>query len=335
MWFATLVGQQIPLGITDPDARPAAEEAYRRLVASLSDAVVRTVLPPGPRSVREAVTEFLAVAEQKLAAGRLTPNTVAGYRLALTPLVTAFGSRPVGTLTPTEIEEWADRPDWSASTRNTYLGTVQSLLRWCRVPLRLRRPPRESRGADTVLSDDQFARVLAEVRRHRGFPGDLGELLQVLRATGARPGEISGLTTESVDWSNACTRLRQHKTKRMTGRDRVIHFNTAAMAVLTAQREQYGSGLLFRTRAGGRYTPAAIVRRLGQVSRRVGFRVIAYGLGRHSFATRALAAGVPDAVVAELLGHRGTTMLHHHYQHLGDQARILKEAAEKVSARAG
>ena len=51
---------------------------------------------------------------------------------------------------------------------------------------------------------------------------------------------------------------------------------------------------------------------------------------RHSFATDALANGVPDAHVAELLGHSGTAMLHKHYAHLGAKARVLREALEVV-----
>jgi integrase len=55
----------------------------------------------------------------------------------------------------------------------------------------------------------------------------------------------------------------------------------------------------------------------------------AYGL-RHTFATDALANGVPDAQVAELLGHSGTAMLHKHYAHLGARAAALKAALGKV-----
>lgn len=54
-----------------------------------------------------------------------------------------------------------------------------------------------------------------------------------------------------------------------------------------------------------------------------------------AFATRALAAGESDAVVAALLGHSSTAMIHKHYSHLDGQARVLKDAAERVATRAG
>jgi integrase len=56
---------------------------------------------------------------------------------------------------------------------------------------------------------------------------------------------------------------------------------------------------------------------------------IAYGY-RHTFATDALANGVPDAQVAALLGHSGTAMLHKHYAHLGARAKALRDALDKV-----
>jgi site-specific recombinase XerD len=51
---------------------------------------------------------------------------------------------------------------------------------------------------------------------------------------------------------------------------------------------------------------------------------------RHSFATDALANGVPDAQVAELLGHSETAMLHEHYSHLTARARALRSALGRV-----
>jgi integrase len=58
-------------------------------------------------------------------------------------------------------------------------------------------------------------------------------------------------------------------------------------------------------------------------------RRIAYGY-RHAFATDALAAGVPDAQVAELLGHASTAMLHKHYSHLSTRVKVLTDAAKVV-----
>jgi integrase len=62
---------------------------------------------------------------------------------------------------------------------------------------------------------------------------------------------------------------------------------------------------------------------------RDGPNVIAYGY-RHALATDALLGGIPDAVVASLLGHSGTAVLHRHYSHIADKARAMREALGRV-----
>lgn len=59
---------------------------------------------------------------------------------------------------------------WSSSTQNTYLGVVQTLLRWAKVTCPIKRPQKESRGAAVCLSPEQFAAVLAECD-HGNYPG--------------------------------------------------------------------------------------------------------------------------------------------------------------------
>ena len=66
-----------------------------------------------------------------------------------------------------------------------------------------------------------------------------------------------------------------------------------------------------------------------KLCKRAGTKAIAYGY-RHAYATDALSKGVPDATVAALLGHSGTTQLHKHYSHLTSRVSILKDAASKI-----
>jgi integrase len=237
--------------------------------------------------------------------------------------IACFGPRPLDSLTAEEVEEWAARPAWSSSTRHDYLGRLQTFLRWAKHPLALHRPPKESRGADTVLTDKQFAKVLSHAT------GDLKPLLQVLRETGARPQEIARLEAASIDWPNRCARLKHHKGSHR-GLDRVVHFSAKAMRILRQQQGRYKDGLLFRTQAGTVFKKDLIVHRMAAIAKKVGFRAIAYSL-RHTFCTRALEAGIAEAVVAAAVGHQGTTMLAKNYAHVGKNARVVKDAMELVS----
>ncbi len=343
MFFVQIDSRQHPLGITDPEDVAGADRAHEELLRNLASHTVPTVPTSAPQppntsptapTVKNAATAFLAVADRKIAAGKLSSRAVRNYRISLAALVADFSLRRLDTLTAEELEVWANRESWSASYQNTTLGTIGSLLRFHKVTLDppIHRPPKESRGAETCLTDDQFAAVLANVYTSKGKPGDLIPLLKLLRECGCRPAEAAALTVERIDWSNRCTILTKHKTKRKTGENRVIVFNSAAMAVLQGQRERYGSGVLFRTRGAAKaYGPNVIVKQLLKASERVGFRVIAYGLGRHSFATRALINGVPEAMVAALLGQKGTGMLTRHYSHVGADAAAMRSAAERAT----
>jgi integrase len=326
MWFATLDGKQVSLGITDPDDASGAQAAQRALVEQFAAAVAARMGPaavPVP-TVRASVAAYLARVATRIGAG-----TLRGYRFSLvTHFCAEFGDRALNTLTAEEIEDWARGKKWSNSAANTKLGDVLTWLKWAKHPLRIRRPPKESRGADVALTDEQFARVIGAIDSRYG--GDLVQLLRLLRETGARPGEGAALTAEMIDWPNKCARLKQHKTRHRSGKDRVIYFNAAALAILEAQREKHGRGHLFRTRGSNQpYKGKMLVLQMRRVSARVGFRVCCYGL-RHTFATSALVAGVPDAVVAELLGHKGTGMVAAHYGHLSQRSQVLRAAVERA-----
>jgi integrase len=165
--------------------------------------------------------------------------------------------------------------------------------------------------------------------RAGGLKSDLAELLTVLRESGHRPARC-GTDGRGVRLGALSDRAPKHKTKRKTsGRNRLLVFNSAAMAVLHKQREKYGTGLLFRTSKGTAFTRATIGKQLAVVSERVGFWVIAYGQ-RHSFATNAMRpADIPE-MVAAVLGHCSTQMVNKHYSHVGSRADAMRAAAERV-----
>lgn len=335
-WYAKVGGRTLSLRIRDPHARAAAVEALHKILQDLEDTAEAPQDPrfykPGP-TVSAAVENFLSDADRRAAAGKIRPKTAKDYRFPLNALAADLGDRPLASLTAAQLEAWAARPGWSMSTRSGYLAAVSTLLARNKVALDppLAIPRKKSRGRSCSLTPEQWAKVVAAVRAG-DYPGDFLEYLTVLRLTGARPGEIAPLTAEAVDWRNGCAVLEEHKTAHRTGEPLLKVFTAAAMAVLEGQRAKYGSGLLFRTRYGKQYTRAAVVRRCAAISKRVGFRVIAYGC-RHSFASEALANGASDVLVAELLGHKGTNMVHHHYKHLGNHVAALRAAAEKATGR--
>jgi integrase len=300
-WYATVEGKAVSLGVRGRDNKSQALQAWHRLMVagkpkSPTDATAITVA--------EVLTAFLADTE-----GRVQTTTQEFYCRFLLPFSERHGSLTVNRLTPALAEAYARKPTWSSSTRNDALGTLATAFRWAersglleRSPLKgLRLPPKESQGTKAVISQNDYRRALATAR------GDFRALLRFLWTTGCRPSEATALTVEAVDWANACVVLLRHKTAHR-GKAGVLYLNAEALAVLTAQRQRHGTGLLFRTGKGTPWRKKVLAAKCWKLSKALCVRITAYGF-RHTFATDALCNGFPDAQVAELLGHSGTTKL--------------------------
>lgn len=327
-FFTAPDGKQLPTGITDPSDLAGAEAARAKILNELAAAVAAQM---GPKAAavpgcRASLAAWLAQCKPRVSvACHRDYARAAGY------LAERFGDAPVNTVTADQLEAWARRPDWSNSYRNGLLGVAGMWLKWAGFPVRLRKPPKESRGADVALTDEQFAQLcewLTKSLPGRRKPGDLAALLTCLRLTGARPQELARLTVEQVDWARACVVLKKHKTAGKGGA-RTIYLPAAALTILEAQRERHQCRWLFRTRHGNPYSNQQICTILLRASAALGFRACAYGM-RHSFVTEALSRGVPDAVVASLAGHSSTAMIHKNYSHVSARSQVLRAAVERA-----
>jgi integrase len=324
VWYVTIAGKKVNLRVTGRDNEAAAVLAWQQLT---------TPVPPSPKpaavtqvGVGDVLGAFLADA-----AGRVAPATLALYKLFLTPFAVAFGPLAVNQLTPPAVEQHSRKATWNESTRSAFLSVVGRVFKFAerarlidRTPLvGLRKPPITSRAADTMVTRADHERLAA------ASPPHFRPFLTFLFQTGCRPSEAAGLTAADVDWVATVAVVRQHKTK-AKGKRRVLYLSPEALAVLRKFADERPTGLLFRNRIGKPWTRFTISEGMRRASRKAGLPgKIAYGY-RHGFATDALATGVPDAHVAELLGHSSTAMLHKHYSHLATRVKLLTDAAGRV-----
>jgi integrase len=337
-WYCTLDGRKVSLGVRGEENHKQAMTAWHRLMGGLPlempQKPPQTHEPPPadskperkPACVQSVITAFLADAES-----RVGGETQRGYRKYLLPVAARFGNRDAERLTVSEAEAYARKPAWSSTYRANVLSTLITAFRWAererlisRSPLHgLRKPARASRGAKAIVSAEAHARLCEHADAFfRAF-------LQLLWLTGGRPGEIAGLQAEDLDPVQGVAVLAEHKTAHL-GKVRVLFLSAEAVAVLRERLALHPEGLLFPGEDGQRMTPQAVGCRLRRLCVKAGVKhCIAYGF-RHTFATDALAKGVPDAQVAALLGHAGTAMLHKHYAHLGVRAKALRDALDKV-----
>jgi integrase len=322
-WYATLDGRKVSLGVRGEENAKEARQAWHRLMSGLQEQKAK---PKPVPTVGEVIRRFLADAE-----ARMKPKTLRMYRYFLRPFAKRHGGMRVEDLTPVLVEGYSRGRGWSDSTRNTGLGAVATAFRWAvkarllaSTPLAgLERPPIASRGADTVVSPEEHERLM------QAATPAFALFLRVLYGTGARPGEVRCFTAETFNAGLGIVRLRQHKSAHK-GKSRVIYLTPEIVALLSGLAERYPQGPLLRNCKGLAWTENAVVKAMILTRRRAGIgHAICYGY-RHGFATDALANGVPDAQVAELLGHSGTAMLHRHYSHLTARAKTLKSALGMV-----
>jgi integrase len=327
-WYVWHEGRQVSLRVRGEGNRPEAVKAWHRLMAGDAAPKARQAPKPTPQAA-EPVVSVKAVFDGFLSnkEGRVRPQSLSRLRRFLEAFAGRFGQRPADTILPHEVEAFANRPGWKVNTRRHAVASVVQAFRWG-VKARMltanpvagtELPPVVSRGAEHVITPDEHRRLLA------GAWPCFRPLLEALYLTGARPGELAGLTVADVAETIP---LKAHKTAHK-GKARVLYLSPAALAFFR-EHGKGRSGLLFVNRYGRKWTADAIGKSMRAACRRAGLPVKhAYGY-RHGYATQALASGVPDATVAALLGHSGTAMLHRHYSHLTSQAQVLREAAARV-----
>jgi integrase len=276
-------------------------------------------------TVRELADLFLSDA-----ATRLKPNTVRIYTGDLNSFCGAVGTLPADKLTPLHVSRWLASLNVASTTKAIMLRSVLACLNWAvrsevirdnparKVP----KPKSRSRSEEAVISDVDHAKLMVAATP------EFRTVLRVLHGTGARPGEVCSITSDTFDPTTGLVKLAEHKTDH-TGRPRLLIVPPDVCELLREQLARFGSGPLLRSRKGRPFTGRTVTKAMQYLRKKTGVKAIAYGY-RHTFVTDALVKGVPDAHVAALVGHTSTAMIYRHYSHLGSRVDTLREAASRV-----
>ncbi len=319
-YYIQLGKKQYRLGRTPKEAKAKLEELNALGLGSARPAKVY--------AVRTVFKLFLKYSRRNHA-----EETRQWYRRFLASFCKLYSSRKVHELKALHVDVWLERHHkWGDGSRRCAVVAVKAALNWGRKkglykdhPLQAVPNPKAQRR-ERVLSAEEHERLFAAIK-------DVAfrEFVTALRETGCRPGEVMKLTAENVSPDFTLWVIKKHKTKKKTGRDRVVYLTPAMQELTQKLVALYPDGPLFRMhrREGGEkkpWTRNAVRCRFRRLREKLGLsRVVAYTF-RASYTTDALIRGVPAAVVAELQGN-SVQMIEKHYAHLTPKADVLRRAA--------
>lgn len=186
-----------------------------------------------------------------------------------------------------------------------------------RNPIKGMKKPKAKRR-DVIYTPQQWAQIQEHTDER------LADLLDFLFLTGCRPLEARIVEARHQHDDPIIFPADESKGEH---EPRVIYLVPNARSILDRLSKQHPTGPLFRNSLDKPWTKNAVVLRLTRISKKVGFRVIAYGAGHN-----ALTAGVDSTAVGHLMGHKDTTMVHPVYGHLTKNPDFLREQAKRAIA---
>ncbi len=264
------------------------------------------------------------------------PRTYEWYKYLLEGFCSFRRTKKARDLVPQDLYDWfsAGIQDFSAGTRSRAIEAISRVLNWGVKGKIISENP--LKGMDRPLKPRREIFITAEQRKQviDAYPPDdpFRDFLTAMEQTGCRPGEVASVTSVHFLVDQGIWLFTKHKTRRQTGgRPRIIYLNEAMVALTKRLIENVPEGTpLFRNADGNPWTASAIRCRLRRVRKRLKIPGLVAYLYRHGFVTGALERGLSDAVVAQLAGHKDTTMIHKHYSFLSENVRLLREAAQKA-----
>jgi integrase len=303
-----------------------------------------TFVEPSRRTVRSFLLEELLPAVQ---VANLRPATWENYRIHVQAhIVPALGTVELQRLSPAQLNAFyrhlltkggkEGRGLASKTVHNVLHRALKDAVRWgllVRNVADAADPPKGKSAEMRVWSPDQLRVFLEWVRED-----DLYAAWLLVTTTGMRRGELAGLRWADVDLDAGRLSVRQPRVvvanvpqpsepKTARGR-RSLALDPVTVAALRKHRARQhenrllvgaryqDSGLVFTWPDGSPIHPLRFSRWFEQHARRAGLPKIRLHDLRHSYASAALAAGVPGKVISERLGHATIAVTMDIYSHV-------------------
>lgn len=258
---------------------------------------------------------------------KIQPTTFDSYQRYAQSLVDRWGKVQARDIREHHIDRWINaRESWDGC-RSLATTIARMIFRFGKRKGYLdNNPLSDMRGEGTKARKPADPGALDKVGD--GIRSDeFSDLWAFMRATGVRPGEARSLEADRIDLEAMVAVVKGKRGFRL------IVLTSEAAEPLRRAVARHSDGVVFRNTKGEAWSPGALSEQVRRARKRSGAgQVVAYN-ARGDFATRAHAAGVDPATIAELLGHKDTVRLRillTHYLNVGEDT--LREAVERVAA---
>lgn len=178
---------------------------------------------------------------------------------------------------------------------------------------------------ERILSDEEVDRLLRVVRSRPERFGYLEPIIETALSTGMRLGEMLTLRWEQVDLSTRSI----HLTKTKNRKGRVIPISSRLVHVLAALPKS-GEYVLYEKHTDPSYSKPKVD--LAAAMKLAGIADASWHTFRHTFISRAVAAGADLVALRDVVGHSDLRILSR-YSHASQKARAV--AVELASKREG
>jgi integrase len=245
--------------------------------------------------------------------------------------VAACGHIPIADAKPFHLSDFIiSRPSWaSPSTRRSRANHVKAAFQWAADQERIERNPfakvsfKESERRPDMPDD-----TLAVIENVASKPVE--RALRFLRLTGCRVSELCEATWADVDLDRGAWTIQRHKSRRYTGKPKVVALVGEAVALLRSvavaaapaaapmlagdTEHPAATDHIFVNNYGTPWKRQALAQQLRRIKKRAGIQTKA-GLHsiRHTVGTSMFESGATPKEVAEQLGHATSSVTERFY----------------------
>lgn len=301
-----------------------------------------------PLSVRDILTLYLRHSRAEVVHGAAA---LADRERTFALFAAVCGDLAVTDCKPYHLTDFIEaRAGWrSVSTRRAKAAEIRAAFQWATDQERINRNPFRGvryREADRRpdMPDDVLNRALEAGNR------PWAKAVLFLRLTGCRTGELCAARWEDVDLDRGVWVIPKHKTRKHTGKPKVVALVPEAVALLrrllemapatapgavpTVADSAVPGNFVFRNNRGKPWTRGQLYQtwRRMRIKGVVKSNATLHGI-RHRFGSAGVANGAPIKLVSMQLGHASVATTEKYYVCLDGEIEAMREAARKAAPK--